>query len=164
VLCGNEDDFPARGVQPVESFPVQSDLQWRPVPHAVVLDGEPVARKGEINRRYPLAGVVHPELHFGNQPVECQVYPHPRFGPRFGPRIGELECAPRLHDATVVSTRRVELHLCSPDEACPQRGVQIGYRVRERTIKQQVEGGAAACREADPRPGLRLICAYLAAP
>lgn len=53
VLPCDKNDLPTRCVQPVESFPVRSDLQWRAVPHAVVLDGEPVTREREIDGRHP---------------------------------------------------------------------------------------------------------------
>jgi hypothetical protein len=111
VLPRDKDDFPARGVQSVESFPVRSDLQRRAVPHPVILDGEPMARESEIGGSHPSTGVIHPELHLRAQPVEYQVYPKPGFGPRFSPRISELQCAPRLHDAAVMPTRHEQLHL-----------------------------------------------------
>lgn len=81
MLSRDEDDFPACGVQPVESLPVSADLQRRTVPYPVVFDREPMAREGEIDGSHPLASVLHDILHLRDQPVEDQVHSEPRFGP-----------------------------------------------------------------------------------
>jgi hypothetical protein len=53
MLPRDEDDLPARGVQPVEPFPVRSDLQRCPVPHAVIFNGESLTGEGQIDGGHP---------------------------------------------------------------------------------------------------------------